>query len=95
MRFEVEVGADLETLHKARDAYNAANAQVSGFTPADDMPTFVQRLIDNAVAGSLEPFGPTTLSAALQRIAELEASKVTLEQEVTAMQPAPAVVALK
>jgi hypothetical protein len=92
MRFEVNVddGAGLNALHKARAAYNEKNAAVAGFTPAHDMPTYVQRLMDQAVAASLEPLGPTTLGAAMTKIAELQAAKVSLEQEVAALTPAVA-----
>lgn len=88
MRFEVNVddGSNLDTLHKARDAYNAANAATPGFVPADDMPTFVQRLMDKAAADAMTPFGVATFSAALTRIAELESSNATLAQEVAATQ---------
>lgn len=87
MRFEVNVddGAQLATLHKARAKYNADNAKAEGFVPAEDMPTFVQRMMDQAVAGSISGFGPTTLSAALSKISELEAEKTSLAQEVAAV----------
>lgn len=92
MRFEVHVddGNNLDTLHKARLAYNALNAGTAGFVPAQDMPTYVQRLVDQAVASSLQPLGPTTLTAAMTKIAQLEAEKVTLTQEVAALSAAPA-----
>lgn len=93
MRFEVNVddGAGLDALHKARAAYNALHAAEQGFTPADDMPTFVQRMMDQAVGQALEGLGtPTTLSAALTKISELEADKATLEQEIAARDAAPA-----
>lgn len=92
MRFEVNVddGSGLNALHRAREAYNAKNVAVPGFVPAADMPTYVQRLIDQAVATSLEPLGPTTLGAAMTKITELEADKATLEQEVAALTPAVA-----
>jgi hypothetical protein len=56
MRFEVNVddGNNLDTLHKAREAYNVAHPDA----PAADMPSFVQRLMDQAVAGALEPIVP-------------------------------------
>lgn len=93
MRFEVEVddGAGLAALHKAREAYNATNAQVSGFVPAEDLPTYVQRLMDKAVGEALAPLGPTTLPAALAKINELQAANATLQQEVATAQAAPAV----
>lgn len=80
MRFEVNVddGNNLDTLHKAREAYNAAHPEAA----AADMPSFVQHLMDQAVAGSIEPLGPTTLSAAMTRIAELEAENAELAKDV-------------
>lgn len=86
MRFEVEVddGAQLNLLHKARAAYNQANAQQPGFEPAADMPTFVQRLTDQAVAGVLAPLETTTLPQALARIDQLQTEKTALEQVVAA-----------
>lgn len=88
MRFEVNVddGNNLDTLHKARDSYNAANPNAQ----APDMPSFVQVLMDQAAAQALQPLGPTTLSAALAKVAELEAEKAALAHEVTALS-APAV----
>lgn len=86
MRFEVNVEADLDALHKARDAYNIANPQAA----APDMPSFVQRLMDQAVSTAMQPFGPSTLSAALTKIAELEAEKVVLSKEVAALAPTSA-----
>lgn len=90
MRFELNVddGDNLRTLHKAREAYNEANAKTPGFVPALDMPSYVQRLMDQAVAASMAPLGPTTLSAAMTKIADLEAAKATLEQELAAIKPA-------
>lgn len=84
MRFEVNVddGNNLDTLHKAREAYNAANVATDGFVPAEDMPSFVQRLMDKAASDCVEPFGPTTLSSALGRIAELEAANSALTKEI-------------
>jgi hypothetical protein len=92
VRFEVNVddGNNLDTLHKARARYNEQNAAASGFVPAADMPTFVQRLMDQAVAGSIEPFGPTTLSAALTKVAELEATNAALTTELAAAAQQPA-----
>lgn len=86
MRFEVNVddGNNLATLHKAREAYNAANPG----TPAADMPSFVQVLMDQAVARAMEPFGPSTLSEALAKIAALEAEKENLAKDVAALTPA-------
>lgn len=73
MRFEVEVddGAGLGSLHKARLAEE---------DPAQDMPSYVQRLIDRAVAQALAPIGPMTLPQALTKIAELEAEISSLAQ---------------
>lgn len=93
MRFEVNVddGANLDALHKAREAWNAAHPDVQ----APDMPSFVQALMDQAVAGALEALPtPSTLSAALAKIAELEAEKATLTQEVAAATAAPATVSV-
>ena len=83
MRFEVNVddGANLDLLHKAREAFNAAHADLA----APDMPTFVQRLMDQVVAAALLGLGgPTTLSAALSKIADLQAKNAELKQEITA-----------
>jgi hypothetical protein len=88
MRFEVNVddGASFTALHKAREAWNAAHPDAV----ADDMPSFVQRLMDQAVAGALNALPtPSTLSAALSKIAELEAANATLTQEVAASAPKP------
>jgi len=88
MRFEVNVddGANLVALHKAREAWNGAHPDQQ----ATDMPSFVQCLMDQAVADVLDALPvPSTLSAALARIAELEAQTSTLSQEVAALQPAP------
>lgn len=86
MRFEVNVddGNNLNTLHKARVRYNAENAKADGFVPADDMPTYVQRMMDQAASVAMDPFGPESLSAALTRIAELEASNALLTRELAA-----------
>lgn len=84
MRFEVEVSVDLDLLHKVRDAYNAANPTAV----AADMPSFVQVLMDQAVATAAQPFGPTTLAAAMTKIAQLEAEKATLTKEVATLTPA-------
>lgn len=87
MRFEVDVddGAGLNALHRAREAWNAANPDAQ----APDMPSFVQRLADQAVAGALASLGePTTLQAALDKIAALEAEKKALEgAQVAAAKP--------
>jgi hypothetical protein len=88
MRFEVNVddGSNLTALHKAREAWNAAHPDAV----ADDMPSFVQRLMDQAVAGALNALPtPSTLSQALSKIAELEASNAVLTQEVAATAPKP------
>lgn len=87
MRFEVNVddGNNLDTLHKAREAYNAANPGAK----VGDMPSFVQVLMDQAVATALQPFGPTTLSEALAKIAVLEAEKDNLTKDVAALTPVP------
>ena len=55
MKFEVEVNESdrLDTLHEARKRYNAENASKAGFVPCDDMPTYVQRMMDEAVATAL------------------------------------------
>lgn len=88
MRFEVNVddGNNLNTLHKAREAYNAANPQAA----AEDMPSYVQCLMDRAVAGALEPIGPNTLSDALAQIARLQAQNADLAKDVAALTPASA-----
>lgn len=70
MRFEVDVEADLEALHRARAAYNERHADDA----AIDLPSFVQKMTDQAMAQVLAPLGPTTLAAALTKIAELEAA---------------------
>lgn len=82
MRFEVNVddGNGLESLHKARVAF------IAGGGTAPDMPSYVQKLTDMAVAQALAGLGqPTTLSAALSKISELEASKASLEQELASV----------
>jgi hypothetical protein len=95
MRFEVNVddGANLEVLHRARAAYNEANAAAPGFVPAADMPSYVQRLMDQAVAAALEPIGITSLAAAPGRITELEAEKAQLSTDLAASQGAVSVTA--
>lgn len=82
MRFEVNVddGNNLNTLHKARELHNTANPSAA----APDMPTFVQRLMDQAVACAMQPIAPTSLSEALTRIADLEAKNSLLEQDAKA-----------
>jgi hypothetical protein len=85
MRFEVNVddGNGLNTLHKARNAFNEAGGN------APDMPSYVQSLMDQAVAVALAGTGqPTTLSDALSKISQLEAAKAALEQEVAAQEVA-------
>lgn len=88
MRFEVNVTADLDALHKAREAWNAAHQEA----PAADMPSFVQCLIDQATANALNALPqPSTLSAALAKIAALEQEKADLQKDVeAALTPAPA-----
>jgi hypothetical protein len=89
MRFEVNVddGANFTALHKAREAFNVAHPQAA----APDMPSFVQALMDQAVAGALKALpAPSTLSAALSKIAELEAANITLTKEVAAATAVPA-----
>lgn len=90
MRFEVNVddGANLDALHKAREAWNAAHQDA----PAGDMPSFVQCLMDQAVAGALNALPtPSTLSAALAKIAALEQQNADLQKDVVAaLTPAPA-----
>jgi len=80
MRFEVEVddGANLASLHKARLAEQ---------DPAPDMPSYIQRLTDRAVAQALAPIAPVTLPEALNKIAELEAE---LAASASAVPVAPA-----
>lgn len=91
MRFEVNVddGSNLGALHKAREAYNAAHPGAQ----APDMPSFVQCLMDQAVAGALEALPtPSTLSSALARIAQLEAENAVLAKDValtSPVQPSP------
>ena len=82
MRFEVNVddGNNLNTLHKARAAFNEQNPTKT----ADDLPTFVQRLMDQAVANVTEGIAPTTLGDALSKIADLERTKAELEKELEA-----------
>lgn len=88
MRFEVNVddGASFDALHKAREAWNAAHADAQ----AQDMPSFVQALMDQAVAGALQALPtPSTLSAALSKIAELQAANAELEKEIAAGSAGP------
>lgn len=92
MRFEVNVddGAGLAALHKAREAYNEAHPNAT----APDMPSFVQALTDQAVAQALEALPvPSTLSAALSKIAELEQKNAELSQDVAALSANPATAA--
>lgn len=91
MRFEVEIddGAGLAALHKAREAYNAENAQVPGFLPAQDMPSFVQRLADRAVAQVLSTVAPVTLNAALAELEQVKAEKAALEAQIAPAQAKP------
>lgn len=87
MRFEVNVddGANLTALHKARDAWNAAHQDAV----AADMPSFVQCLMDQAVANALNALPqPSTLSAALAKIAKLEQENADLQKDVEAALPA-------
>lgn len=84
MKFEVMVddGASLNVLHKAREAYNHTNAGTEGFTPALDMPTYVQRLMDQAVADSMIALPVTTLAQAMTKINEIEAENAALKKEI-------------
>lgn len=82
MRFEVNVddGSNFDALHRARVDYNAKNPGAI----APDMPSFVQCLMDQAVAGALDALPtPSTLSAALAKIAQLEAEKAVLEKDAS------------
>jgi hypothetical protein len=88
MRFEVNVddGAGLNALNRAREAWNTANPDAQ----APDMPSFVQRLTDQAVAGALQALGePATLQAALDKIATLEkkALEANTVNQVAAAKP--------
>lgn len=86
MRFEVNVDdgtSNFAALHKARDAYNAQHPDA----PAPDLPSFVQRLVDNAVARALEPIVPSSMSTAMARITQLESDKEALALEVKALTP--------
>ena len=83
MRFEVNVddGANLDALHKARKAWNVAHPQAQ----APDMPSFVQALMDQAVAGVLQALPePSTLSAALAKITMVTAENESLKTELAA-----------
>ncbi len=80
MRFEVEITADLDVLHQAREAYNAANQSA----PAPDLPSYVQVLMDQAVNAAVAPIGPATMADALAQIKALSAQ--VAEQPVQAIQ---------
>lgn len=82
MRFEINVTADLDALHKAREAWNVAHPEAQ----APDMTSFVQCLMDQATANALNALPqPSTLSAALAKIAQLEAEKADLQKDVAAV----------
>jgi hypothetical protein len=90
MRFEVNVddGAGLNALHRRPGGYEnergqswfRAGARHADLRAAADGP--------GRRFGALEPLGPTTLGAAITKIAELQAAKVSLEQEVASLTPA-------
>ena len=92
MRFEVEIddGDNLITLNAARAQYNADNAQTVGFAPVDDMPSFVQRMAENAATAMLQKY-PAPLPAAVQ--AEIDRLKVQLAevQAAAQLQSTPAI----